>query len=121
VFEELKDEPERMYAKTLSFLGVDESFAASIDRINVNKRVKNRFLQSVIWNPPLLRSIVPVLRRYPIVHRLRARLLAMNSEAAPRQPMDPALRRQLQEEFAREVERLGHLINRDLSRWSSQS
>jgi len=41
----------------------------------------------------------------------------MNSEARPRPPMDPQLRRQLIEEFTPEIERLGRLIDRDLSAW----
>ena len=46
-------------------------------------------------------------------------MLEMNSEAKPRPPMDPALRRQLIEEFTPEIERLGTLIGRDLSSWPS--
>jgi hypothetical protein len=41
----------------------------------------------------------------------------MNSEAKPRVPMDAELRRQLLEEFRPEIERLGRLIDRDLSAW----
>ena len=48
---------------------------------------------------------------------MRTRMLEMNSEAKPRPPMDPVLRRQLIEEFTPEIERLGRLIDRDLSAW----
>ena len=41
----------------------------------------------------------------------------MNSEARPRAPMDPALRHRLLDEFTPEIERLGRLIDRDLSAW----
>ena len=44
----------------------------------------------------------------------------MNSEAKPRPPMDPELRRQLLDEFTPEIERLGTLIDRDLSAWLEQ-
>jgi hypothetical protein len=52
-----------------------------------------------------------------MVRAVRTRLLEANSEAKPRAPMDPALRRQLIDEFTPEVERLGRLIGRDLSAW----
>ena len=48
---------------------------------------------------------------------VRTRLLDMNSEAQPRAPMDPVLRRSLLDEFTPEIERLGRLIGRDLSGW----
>jgi hypothetical protein len=44
-------------------------------------------------------------------------MLDMNSEAKPRAPMDPLLRRRLLDEFTPDIERLGALIGRDLSGW----
>jgi hypothetical protein len=44
-------------------------------------------------------------------------MLEANSEAKPRAPMSPELRRQLLDEFTPEIERLGEVIGRDLSHW----
>ena len=43
--------------------------------------------------------LAPILRRFPLVRAMRTRMLDMNSEAKPRPPMDPVLRRQLLDEF----------------------
>ena len=77
-------------------------------------------VQRLIFAPKLLLPLAPYLRKVPFVRSVRTRMLEMNSEAKPRPPMDPALRRQLIDEFTPEIERLGTLIGRDLSAWLEQ-
>jgi hypothetical protein len=101
----------------LEFLGVDPSLAAAPPDANENKRVRSPLLQRLIFAPRLLLPLAPFLRRFPLVRAARSKLLDLNSEAQPRAPMDPALRRQLLDEFTPEIERLGRLIGRDLSGW----
>lgn len=101
----------------LEFLGVDPELAAPPPTANENRRVRSPRLQRLIFMPRVLMPLAPMLRRFPLVRALRTRLLNMNSEARPRAPMDPHLRRRLLEEQAPEIERLGHLIGRDLSGW----
>ena len=117
IHEDLRADLRGTYRDTLRFLGVDEGFAPDFQAANVNKRVRNRRMQSLIWNPPVLRRMIPRLRRYRLVHSLRARLLALNSTEVSRDAIDPALRSRLQVELAPEVARLGHLLDRDLSSW----
>ncbi len=117
VHEDLRADLNGTYRDTLRFLGVDEAFVPDFRAANVNKRVRNRLLQSLIWNPPVVRRLVPRLRRYPVVHRLRARLLALNSREVARDPVDPALRARLEVEIEPEVARLERLLGRDLSAW----
>ena len=74
-------------------------------------------MQRLIFAPKLLLPLAPFLRRFKFVRSVRTRLLDANSEAKPRAPMDPVLRRQLVEEFTPEIERLAKLIDRDLSPW----
>jgi hypothetical protein len=72
-----------------------------------------------VFRPPgPLRRVVPWLRRFPLVHRLRDALVNANSLPEERRPMDPELRRRLTMELAPEVAELGQLIGRDLSAWS---
>jgi hypothetical protein len=118
VHEDLLSDTPRAYRQTLEFLGVDPEFTPVFAPSNENKRSRNRILQRLIYDPPLVRGLVPRLRRYRWAHALRARLLAANSVRAPRRQMDPQLRTQLTREFSSEVERLGQLIDRDLSAWS---
>jgi hypothetical protein len=101
----------------LEFLGVDPTVAAAAPTANENRRVRSPLMQRLIFAPKLLLPLAPVLRRFKFVRAFRTRLLEANSEAKPRAPMDPALRRQLIEEFTPEIKRLGELIGRDLSPW----
>jgi hypothetical protein len=101
----------------LEFLGVDPSLAAAPPKSNENRRVRSPLVQRLIFAPRLLLPLAPFLRRFPVVRAVRTRMLEMNSEARPRAPMDPELRRRLTEEFRPEIERLGRLIERDLSGW----
>ena len=116
--DDLRRDTPGQYRGVLEFLGVDPSFVADFRPLNENKRVRNRWIQRLIWDPPLLRPLIPSLRRHPVVHRIRTRLLRMNSRPERRQAMDPVLRAALTAELAPEVERLGALIGRDLSGWS---
>jgi hypothetical protein len=101
----------------LEFLGVDPSLAAAPPTANESRRVRSPLIQRLIFAPRLLLPLAPFLRRFPLVRALRTRMLEMNSQARPRPPMDPALRRRLLDEFEPEIKRLGALIDRDLSAW----
>jgi hypothetical protein len=102
----------------LEFLGVDPSQAAAPPNSNENRRVRSPLVQRLIFAPKILLPLAPFLRRFPLVRSMRTKMLEMNSEAKPRPPMDPVLRRQLIEEFTPEIERLAKLIDRDLSSWT---
>ena len=121
VYEDFRDRTGEVYRQALDFLGVDPAFSPSFSIANPNKRVRFPRLQHLIYQPPapLLRA-VPGLRRHPIVHRLRDAVVGLNSSARRRAPMDPSLRRLLLLEQQPEVERLGHLIDRDLSSWFAE-
>jgi hypothetical protein len=101
----------------LEFLGVDPALAAAPPRANESRRVRFPIVQRLIFAPKLLLPLAPFLRRFPLVRAARTKMLEMNSEAVPRAPMDPTLRRQLLDEFRPQIEDLGRLIERDLSAW----
>jgi hypothetical protein len=48
---------------------------------------------------------------------IRRKLFESNMVEAPRPPLDPAIRRQLQREFLPEIEALSELLGRDLTHW----
>jgi Sulfotransferase family len=118
VHDDLVADTPAVYGATLRFLGVDDGYQPSFERWNENRRARSRRLQRLAYDPPIVRSIAPVLRRYPVMHALRNRLLAANSVRETRPPMDPQLRTSLLQEFEPEVRRLARLIERDLSSWS---
>lgn len=108
-----------VYRDVLRFLGVDDAVAVPAGRINESKRVVSSSIQELILRPPRpLARLIPLIRRVPIAHRLRASLLSLNSRKAIRAPLPLELTDQLRVEFAPEVERVGRVIKRDLSHWS---
>jgi hypothetical protein len=117
LWDDLRRDGATVVEGALEFLGVDSSLAQAPPNANENKRVRSPLLQRLIFAPRLLLPLAPFLRRFPLVRAIRTRMLDMNSEAKPRAPMDPVLRRQLLDEFTPEIERLGRLIERDLSGW----
>jgi hypothetical protein len=116
--DDLRADPSGTYRSTLEFLGVgDVTFAPYFAPVNENKRVRSAWLQTLIWRPPFARTIVPWLRRAPLVHNVRSVLLELNSQRVRRPLMDPGLRRRLVMEFEPEIARLASLIGRNLGHW----
>ncbi len=112
-----------VYRRTLEFLEVDARFGPdNFKAVNNNKFIRNRMLRA-LFNDRFVRSTIlairPCLPR-PIfsgMQKLDAALRGLNSRAAKRPPLSTEFQRQLRAEFAREVDRLGELLGRDLSHW----
>lgn len=119
VYDDFARDPAQSHRELLRFLGVDETFTPRFDRVNESKQHRFPALTELVVRPPApLARLVPVIRRARLAHHIRAALLMANSKPTKRAPMSPELRRQLTEECAPEVARLGELIGRDLSHWS---
>ncbi|HJR90020.1 MAG TPA: sulfotransferase [Aeromicrobium sp.] len=122
LFHEFVADVAATYADTLRFLDVDASFRPDFEVINESKRARNQRLQALIVRPPgPLVRLIPMLRRFPLAHRVRSRILLANSQPVVREPLDPALRRRLTADLAPEIQRLAALIGRDLSAWSLEA
>jgi len=118
VYDDFRDRTREVYRSTLAFLGVDDAFEARLSIVNPNRQVRFPLLQRLIFQPPgPLLGAVRRLRRFPLVHAARARLLMLNSSTHRRPTLDPVLRARLTEELAPEVRRLEALIGRDLAAW----
>jgi hypothetical protein len=119
LYEDFRDQTELTYASLLAFLGVSTTFVADFAVANPNKRVRHRWLQRIVYQPPgPLRRVIPTLRRFPIVHRVRDVVVGWNSVPAARAPMHPELRTSLIRELTPEIRDLGVLIGRDLLAWT---
>jgi len=119
VFDDLLADVGAAYRSTLEFLGVDPDHPIDVAAHNPNREARSSLLQRVIFAPPpALRGLFGRMRRLPLAHRFRDRLVALNSRRAARATMDTDLRRRLTAEFAPQVEELGELTGRDLSAWS---
>jgi hypothetical protein len=118
IFDDFIADTAASYCRTLEFLGVDPSFAPRFEVFNESKHVRNAAIQRLIYRPPRpLAGAAAALRRHPAMHRLRGRVVALNSRPQRRPHMDAELRAQLVAEFRPEVERLSSLLGRDLSMW----
>ena len=118
VFDDFRSDTPGTYQRVLEFLGVDPAFTPKFVVSNPNKRVRFPALQRLVYQPPgPLLKLVPIIRRFPLAHTVRDRVLRINSAAQRRPPMDPQLRARLLAEFTPDIRRLGELIGRDLSGW----
>jgi hypothetical protein len=119
VYDDLRDDPAAVVRATFEFLGVDPDVPVDLAARNQNRRARSGAIQRLVFRPPgVLRRVVPWLRRFPLVHRLRDAIVNANSRPELRRQMDPDLRRRLTAEMGPQVEELGRLIGRDLSEWS---
>jgi len=119
IFDDLRASPAAVYAAVLEFLDVAPASNVPLRPENASRRLRSERMARVLHAPP--RGVVRLSRALlsrPARIRLMRRLRLLNSREAPRTPMPPELRRQLQREFAPQVERLGRMLGRDLSHWS---
>lgn len=124
LYEEFQKDTALVYRKTLEFLGVRADFAPELRVINANRQTRSELVKKLVLNTRFAVWLATHKHsRYIGRACIRARealdaLKEWNTREAKRTPMDAALRRQLTQEFAPEVERLGALVGRDLSHWS---
>ena len=121
LYDDFTSSPKRVYDEVIEFLNLPDDHRSDFPRINENKRARLDWLRSLYRKPPpLLRGTVRGLKRVVGVGTLTAlagKVLALNTTKERRPPLEPAFRAELAAAFKDEVERLGRLLNRDLSHW----
>lgn len=118
IYDDFRQDTARAYRETCAWLGVDETFTPNFRVVNAAKRIRSRSLREWLDNPPAtLRKIGGPLLPRSWRHGIFRQLRRLNTQHAPRQPLDENLRRQLQSEFLPDVERLSQLLGRDLTPW----
>jgi len=119
LYDDLVADTPGVYGEVLRFLNVEESVPVELDIVNPNKVVRSPRARQFLRNPPkplrtLGRSLVRNQRTRSAVGR---RLVGMNTLAVQRPPLDPKIGHMLDLAYADDVERLSHLLGRDLSDW----
>jgi hypothetical protein len=97
------------------FLEVDDTFIPDTAlKYNISGIPKNKWIQSILFCPNLLKSIFkPLLPR-----TLRKRLLFSGQKLNMTKPeCPPEIRQKLIEVYREDIWKLQQLINRDLSHW----
>jgi hypothetical protein len=124
LFDDFTKNTEKVFRETLEFLDLDPDFETDLQPINSNKKVRNTHLQSFIKYPPkrmleLGKYLLPIPQtwRRALLENTKSYLKQLNTQKATRSPLDGALKAELIEEFTPEIQRLEHLIGRDLSHW----
>jgi hypothetical protein len=116
--DDLARDPAQVYRETLAFLDVDPDFRPSLQVVNPNQVVRSARLGEWLRRPPAWLAR-PLVGLFPRAWRtaLRRGVRRWNSRVAPRAPLPPDLRREIEERFRPEVLRLRELLDRDLSGW----
>ena len=124
LYDDFKSDTAGAYRRALKFLEVDpQPLGTLFNVINPSKSARSRALRAVLADPWLrgaALAVRPWLPRafFAMLQRLDARLREINTRVQSRPPLTAEVAAELRSEFAVEVECLGRLIGRDLSRWS---
>lgn len=104
--------------RVFSFLGLDRVLQLSSEIANPNKVVKHPRLHALAMaRPTRIEDVYHAVTPARFHGRLAAAARALSLKHEARPPLSPETRRALQREFAKDIMRLGTLINRDLSSW----
>jgi len=119
IYDEFTNDTARVYRDTCAFLDVNPDFQPEFPVINASKQLRSKTLRNVLLSPPtsLVRGLARAVVPRPFRHRLYSGLRSFAVVDAQRPFLDAQLRRQLQAEFAPEIEQLSALLKRDLRHW----
>lgn len=114
--DDLSGDPAGTYRQTLEFLEVDPTFQPSFEVHNPARWTRARGLVRLLKGRPRLRALV--LRVLPAeVRRRLGDAYTRVMPSAPRPGLSADLHARLREQFRPEIQRLGDLLQRDLSHW----
>ena len=112
LFDDLKENPEKVYKEVLEFLEVEyESVEFEIH--NANKVPKNKFIDSIIKNIRV-RKIITTLLPFSFTSKLGGIISLLNTKEVSREPLEPFFKNKLKKQYLQEVKKLSKLFNRDL-------
>jgi hypothetical protein len=118
IFDDFVRDPAASYRATLEFLGIDPDFRPELAVVNAHTTNLSPRLATFLRDPAAINRLKRLVPR-AIHHQLDAtagRLRRWNRRRAPRSVLDASTRARLRAEFAPEVQRLGELLGRDLSK-----
>lgn len=121
-FEEFASSTSLVYEKVLKFLEVPSDNRTEFERVNVNKVHKSSLLGKVTQKPPkfLINAAMKTKQvmgfsRWGVMDAIRS----FNSEATTRKALSADFKSELIAEFATDIQKLSHLLDKDLNHWLS--
>jgi hypothetical protein len=116
LYEEWKQQPQRVLADLFTFLDVDPAFAPPVNtRVNVTRQVRSQAMYTWFKHPGHIKAFLKRLMSQSIRRNLMQTTHRWNSVALS--PIDPELHRELTEAFREDILQTQDLIERDLSHW----
>lgn len=117
---DLKNDFEKTYKETITFLGVNNTtFCPDNKSINARKEIKSQSVHELSKNPPrrlknIFRTLVPFK---PIRHSIMKNVERINVSTGESTNIDPALKQEIIDLTEADIIQLQSLIKRDLSAW----
>ena len=120
VFDDFKRSVRSVYNQVLEFIGVPSDGRIDFPPVNVSKVHKFERLARLLRQPP--HFIEMTLRGIKKVFHVRGTglgrlLLRANTRSIVRDPLAPAFRKKVVQQFRNDVELLSRILDRDLSHW----
>ncbi len=114
IFEDFKENNQKIFKETLTFLGVDNEFVPNCKMVNVRMKSRSNKLNFLAHNPFLIETIRGILpRRYYSTFTQLGRNILLKEESH-QQPMDTLLKEELMRKYKSEVTKISKLLGVDL-------
>ncbi|WP_081620138.1 sulfotransferase [Thioalkalivibrio sp. ALMg9] len=122
VYDDLTNNPEKLYVDLTRFLGVSSEPVPQFARVNANRNVRSTFVTRVArgkirFSREIARTLIPSRSLRRSVANL---LQAMNSVEAPRKRLSRELEQRLRQELEGEISYVEGVLQRDLSHWKAE-
>lgn len=114
IFDALTKKTAQNYINILEFLNVNQSFSPDFNTVNPNKVLKWPRLKRFVLDSPYFRKLLRFISSDDIYATMKNfyKNKIVTYEARP--PLNPELRYELMTKFKMEVDKIGHLLNRDM-------
>lgn len=123
VFDDFIKDPRRVYEQLLEFAGVDDDGRREFKSKRGNAGYKSHMLQQFVMNPPswAYRLIqISNAKTFSRLKGLRKRIKKFNKATEKEQALSDSMRATLRSYYRADVEKLSHLLGRDLMHWVAE-
>mgnify|MGYP001816543308 FL=1 len=123
VFDDFIKDSRRVYEQLLEFIGVDDDGRREFKSKRGNAVYKSHLLQQFVMNPPswAYRLIqISNAKTFSRLKGLRKRIKKFNKATEKEQALSDSMRATLRSYYRADVEKLSHLLGRDLMYWVAE-
>ena len=114
IFDDFKTNTHDVYRDVLGFLNVDPDFSTEFDVVNPNKQLQWPLLKKYTLDSPYFRKTLRLLFSDNLYAGLKNFYKDKMVKHEPRTALDQEFKIELMKKFSLEIEKLSHLLNRDL-------